>query len=798
MALYESLTAQSTPEQIAAAYKEFTGTTGGDTKAAQEAATNYLTNLGISTPTISSAYQSYLGAAAPAAAAPVATTAAPTTPAYFNANPDVAAAYAQNSYGMTPDQFAQTHYDQYGSKEFRAAPTAVSQTPLYTTLTAQSTPEQIAAAYNQAVSGAGGDTAFNQKAAIDYLTKLGVATPTVQTAYDQYKSDYASGIADKLSSAFGGTNPQLSGILSGFEAMNRGDFTEDQARRLLGTDTFDKYQSMFGEQVKTGLGEMLADKQLSGQESIDAIQFARKYGIDADEFASMTGYKPELYDALQKSYDTTVNTLVDKSLEGATTLGDRIKTGLALQSKYGFSDDDLAKAADIDAKELKTYLDPVRGFGDEYKKVVEADDASGKDILSFLETAKKNQAINSVYGSNLDAMETKLKELESKWGQYGVDGYQAENVYNQINQITNAAGGKNWSGSWAGGGDNAAIQTAKKLVEKGVDNLSDLKVKDAYTSAKADAEFYEGQQVRKDEDGRRYIVVQDPNADYLSVKYVPPGAETVPGKATTVGAGDNSYVTYSPITEDELKSYDPKTGEYTYKSGYDLVDGSSGKKIASSADKNFAIDRYSTGNFFKSTDKTMGIMMTDQGVPVPYQTSEKGGLVTSPVFPILASALLPGVATALSGALAGTVGTGLMNTALTQGIMSGGMAALTDGDIGKGFLSGAISAPISAGISSLLPSGMDPNLAKFTANAGANLVKGAITGAPANLEGSLINAGLQYGAGQLPWNLTPQQVNLLAGVATPLLQGQNISPTQLTGILANYAMKGQQAQKGAR
>ena len=41
---------------------------------------------------------------------------------YFAQNPDVAAAYAANSYGMTPEAFAQTHYDRYGSTEQRATP----------------------------------------------------------------------------------------------------------------------------------------------------------------------------------------------------------------------------------------------------------------------------------------------------------------------------------------------------------------------------------------------------------------------------------------------------------------------------------------------------------------------------------------------------------------------------------------------------------------------------------------------------------------------------------------------------
>ena len=44
-------------------------------------------------------------------------------PSYFIQNPDVAAAYRQNNYGMTPDQFAATHYQKFGQSEQRAAPT---------------------------------------------------------------------------------------------------------------------------------------------------------------------------------------------------------------------------------------------------------------------------------------------------------------------------------------------------------------------------------------------------------------------------------------------------------------------------------------------------------------------------------------------------------------------------------------------------------------------------------------------------------------------------------------------------
>jgi hypothetical protein len=47
--------------------------------------------------------------------------------AYFQQNPDVAAAYQQNTYGLTPEQFAQVHYERYGQTEQRAQPAVVEQ-----------------------------------------------------------------------------------------------------------------------------------------------------------------------------------------------------------------------------------------------------------------------------------------------------------------------------------------------------------------------------------------------------------------------------------------------------------------------------------------------------------------------------------------------------------------------------------------------------------------------------------------------------------------------------------------------
>lgn len=69
MALFEKLSATSSPAEIAAAYKEFTGLAGGDTAAVQKQAVDYLSALGVAAPAITQAYSIYT--APPVVEAPV-------------------------------------------------------------------------------------------------------------------------------------------------------------------------------------------------------------------------------------------------------------------------------------------------------------------------------------------------------------------------------------------------------------------------------------------------------------------------------------------------------------------------------------------------------------------------------------------------------------------------------------------------------------------------------------------------------------------------------------------------------
>jgi hypothetical protein len=72
----------------------------------------------------------------------------------------------------------------------------------YTTLTKDSSAEDIASAYKQFTTASGGDTAANQKAAVDYLTNLGIGQDKIGQAYGTYQASptYTAYTEDQMGS----------------------------------------------------------------------------------------------------------------------------------------------------------------------------------------------------------------------------------------------------------------------------------------------------------------------------------------------------------------------------------------------------------------------------------------------------------------------------------------------------------------------------------------------------------------------------------------------------------------------
>lgn len=157
--------ANSTPQQIADAYHQYVQQQGGHSISTQAEAIKFLLDAGVPYATIEAAggaYTSKYGTPqAPAVQAPAA---------------QAPAAQAPSTGGMLTGGAT-------------AAPVTQQPTtqPLYTSLTASSTPEQIAAAYKQAIGTAGGNTAANQQIAADYLRNLGLNDSTISQGYGLFK-----------------------------------------------------------------------------------------------------------------------------------------------------------------------------------------------------------------------------------------------------------------------------------------------------------------------------------------------------------------------------------------------------------------------------------------------------------------------------------------------------------------------------------------------------------------------------------------------------------------------------------
>ena len=259
MALYESLTSESTPEQIAAAYKEFTGTTGGDTKAAQEAATNYLTNLGISTPTIQSAYQSYLGAPA-ANTGGGALQQATTNQTAVSSNSALPATSADVGTVTTQPAVTQQQIKDYFSGSSGALPT-MSQIQA-DMAKYKVTPEQIQAAT--------GKTLEQLAPTLSYYTGK------------QYEGNQVLNLARQLAGAT--STGALQGGVYGEKGASIG-FNFDQAQKLLGENT-----NAVG-QVYLDAAAQLIEKGVTDLSQLKAGDIMGQVNVrpETDEYGNQTG-----------------------------------------------------------------------------------------------------------------------------------------------------------------------------------------------------------------------------------------------------------------------------------------------------------------------------------------------------------------------------------------------------------------------------------------------------------------------------------------------------------------------------
>ena len=220
------------------------------------------------------------------------------TPAYFTKYPDVAQAYLANNYGLTPEEFAATHYARFGQAEKRISPGEIE--------IAQVRAGQAAAPTN----------------VIPYFR----ANPDVANAY--LSNNY--GLSPEQFAAahfakYGQTEKRMAPTTSPFANATQGFAQNNQpvSTGLLGapqsfSQNFQNYQSIpIGAQYNPGVvgGTGSPYSQIMGQMRPANVAYNPYIGVASN--TAMGGYDPALYDQIAQA-----NLARDVAARSGVTLGD--------------------------------------------------------------------------------------------------------------------------------------------------------------------------------------------------------------------------------------------------------------------------------------------------------------------------------------------------------------------------------------------------------------------------------------------------------------------------------------------
>lgn len=413
-------------------------------------------------------------------------------------------------------------------------------------------------------------------------------------------------------------------------------------------------------------------------------------------------------------------------------------------------------------------------FESEYNRLRTDPNLNEDQTRTFLESALKDPTIKAKFGSQLQPT---LDELNKP---------PKERMLGQIGNQQKALGDKYYQGVFADPKTMTDI-----LEKKGVKSLADLGQKEKFKTAEADIQYTteDGKPLREFEDGSlNYFVESGDGGEWRTVPKNQ--AKASYGKYKEASDGENTYREFTPLSESERATL--KDGKYKESLGNVVINKRTGEELTDST-RQLAFQSSSGG--LKEKKNWLTVEFTKDGTPVLVAKQEKAGLgkALQEAAPMLAVALpfiLPGLGTALSSGLASAGGSALAtgslaNAALTQGLISGGVGALTGQDFGKSFLGGAVSPVIGAGIGSLLPAGLDANAARAITGAGTGVAKGLLQGGDLDelLKQGLTGGLTSYGLGEATkgMNLTPQQLSMASSVVSPLLQGKKVDPLKVIG-----------------
>lgn len=448
-----------------------------------------------------------------------------------------------------------------------------------------------------------------------------VQNPDVKAAYEEDNmgmtpEEFARAHYELHGSGEGRTDADSAAILAGFKYAKDYGISDDVLKNALGEELFNQYNQGLTNFAVTNLTNIIADDQLTWDEARRIHDFGRDLGLTADDLAQMTGQDKSLFELANTSYINGRDQIIKGALtdESVTSDVDRVLTAIALQDRYKFTDDDIAQATGYDVDLLKSSLDPVRNFSTTFESAVNSPDTTTSQLKTLISDSRSNAAINKMYGSALNDIETKINGIEQKWGSHeGVDPLQAENLYNQLEAQKKAIGGQYYSGVFGDTKNMAAV-----LNRKGLETIGDLGQKDKFQTETAYKTLTgpDGQRVQQDEAGNFLSFDSEGNARYLS----PDQVTTTYTKAVYGGYDDPP--SFVPLTETELATL-KDDGTFQNKIGTVVIDKDTGKELTG---VDGVLHTQRSGGTFTGKKHFVNVGFTPEGVPILTATQQKTGI----------------------------------------------------------------------------------------------------------------------------------------------------------------------------
>jgi hypothetical protein len=594
------------------------------------------------------------------------------------------------------------------------------------------------------------------------------------------------------------------------ESAQKAGMTTDDLKSIYGKDVVDPYLKDYGAGIKSYITDTLADPNKSDFDKLASInQAATKYGLDTKEIASFSGMNEKGVQKVFDTFDSGLKSIVTNLSAPTVSDIDKTKGALQLQSKYGITDDQIAKAlgGNITGKDVSAYLAPVKDFAPKFQEITSDNTKTASDIKSFIDEAKKDPRIEGLYGLAIQNAEKMLPVLGLR------DSISGNGTPEQLSKgYTDFV---------------AAVNADPALKEKYGAQADAIQKVVGLSQRIADEQF--GGKIQP------HMFETFLGLDQKSMADVPKQLEMSKPVTQTATGEDGQPYTYTSAPK--LKDDKGFTPVYSFEgSGETQTQQLTGytKPVKTAAgvtvDAQYDANGVLTGYRGRPEDKVwpqhrVGItgVWDANGKAMPEQHVETPGVAKGimqdlsamgPVGQMILAAATGGLGSLAAGALESTLGSTLAKAA-GAGLVGGTVSQIGGGSFGKGLLGGALGSLGSNLISSNVPQ-IDtgnaladqyinkamPSLASSSLNALIN--KQDVGGAALN---SLLNTGTSMASNSLinsvmPDTLTPDQQKMFSGVTgqllSNLLQGQtpDVQKAVMSTMMKNAMSSGKDTATG--